>query len=155
MKGLLLRSVLLAVVAVSVGACAPYSYSTGPSGDLPHRVTDGKVALSWKCLCPEPGIVRLEGLANNPYYPQPIKELEFQLYGVDGQGRNVSQTRGAARDYLIHTNAPSPFTLDLRTAGGEVRFDLVYMYRMRASFDSETFGPQQNLARNVCPDVKP
>ena len=86
MKELLLPGVLFAVVAVSVGACVPYSYLTGPSGDLPHRVTDGKVALSWKCLRPEPGIVRLEGLANNPYYPQPIKELEFQSYGVDGQG---------------------------------------------------------------------
>jgi len=154
MRRAFLCGTLVAAVTVGAGACAPYA-SAPPSGEFPHQVTDGRVALAWRCLRPEPGTVRVEGLANNPYYPQGVRELELELYGVDAQGRNVSQTRAAAQDVIIHTNSPSRFLLDLRTAGGEVRFDLVYMYRIRAVAGLDPSGPQHNLARNICPDLKP
>jgi hypothetical protein len=43
-----------------------------PLDSYAHTVTDGTVALYWNCSRPQPALVRVEGWANNPYYPQPI-----------------------------------------------------------------------------------
>ncbi len=122
-----------------------------------HRVSDSTVALYWNCSRPEPGVVQVAGWANNPYYPQPITDLGFILYGVSAQGGDISTAHASAQAYEFFTNDPTPFTINLYTVGGEVRYDLVYHYLFQG-------GPrngvgiglqQQNMARNVCAGLGP
>jgi hypothetical protein len=63
---------------------------------------------------------------------------------VGGEEHHVSQAKGTARDILIHTNQTSPFRLDLRTSGKEVRFDVIYQYRVmeREEIDALLAGPR-------------
>ena len=122
----------LAILVVALAACG----TAKPMPDFntfQHRVTDGTVALYWNCSRPASGVVRVEGAANNPYTPAPLQDLEFRLYGVTAQGSNVSRARASAQDFLIEMNAPSTFTIDLKTQGGEDRYDLFYSYMMAAS----------------------
>jgi hypothetical protein len=73
----------------------------------------------------------VEGVAQNPWASQEVRFLELELVGVDGQERSVSEAATAVPDFLLRTNEISPFHLDLRTAGTEVRFDLFYQYRFQ------------------------
>jgi hypothetical protein len=128
-----------------------------------HRVATSEVVLLWNCLQPELGLLRVVGEAQNPWQAQPIGYLELQLVGVDAQDRQTAQAAGAVRDIQILTNQRSPFQLDLRTAGTEVRFDLYYHYQFHDEWDSSArlagpamAGPrllaqtQTFLARDVC-----
>ncbi len=111
-------------------------------------------------------MLRLDGVAQSPWAAQPIRFLEFDLVGVDGQDRTVSETKGAARDIEIYTNQTSPFQLDLRQAGSEARFDLYYEYRFHIEgMEALLAGPpvrvprliaQANrfLARDVCSETQ-
>lgn len=122
-----------------------------------HRVSDDTVTLYWNCNRPGPGLVRVEGVANNPFYVQPIEDMELRVYGVNAQGANVSRARGSTQDYLIETNSPSPFSIVLKTKGGEVRYDLVYSYMTEAGGARREVGgnQQQNFARNICAGLAP
>jgi hypothetical protein len=99
-----------------------------------HRVTTSEVVLLWNCSEPEPGLLRVAGIAQNPWQAQPIGYLEFTLLGVDAQDRTTAETAGAARDLQIYTNTSSSFQLELKPAGTEVRFDLYYHYRFHEEF---------------------
>jgi len=46
-----------------------------------HQVIDGTVALYWNCSRPSPGVVQVQGVANNPYSPAPLEDLGFRLRG--------------------------------------------------------------------------
>ncbi len=146
----------LASLAVALAACG----TATPMPDFnsfAHQVTDDTVALYWNCSRPAPGMVQVAGVANNPYSPVALQDLEFRLYGVNGQGVNVSRARGSAKAYMIYTNQPATFTLDLKTVGGEVRYDMVYSY-MLPSEGREAFvtsGERQNFARNICAGLGP
>jgi len=143
----------------------------GVAGGTPetfaHRVATSEMVLLWNCLQPEPGLLRVVGVAQNPWQAQPIQYLEFDLVGVDAQERQTSQVAEAARDLQIRTNQTAPFQLTLKTAGTEVRFDLYYNYRFHEEFDQSATtgvlvaGPpmatprllaqtQTFLARDVC-----
>ncbi len=52
-----------------------------------------------------------------------------ELAGVDLHGSTVSEAAADARDIQIMTNQSSPFALDLRMTGREVRYDLFYQYQ--------------------------
>ena len=134
-----------------------------PSGVFAHRVATSELVLLWNCLQPGTGQVRLEGVAQNPWAAQPIRFLEFELVGVDAQERVTAQAAGTARDLQLFTNQTTPFQLDLKTTGTEVRFDLYYQYRFDEEFDMSAVvagppmvGPrllaQTNtfVAHNVC-----
>ncbi len=171
---MLLRFILVATLAASVSACAsagvPQRGDGQASGYPPdvyaHRVATSHVVLYWNCVRPEAGALRVEGVAQNPWSTQPVRFLELELVGVDGQGRTVSLVKGEAGDILIHTNQLSPFHLALRTAGSEVRFDLYYQYQfqdeeMEARLAGAAWGTprllaQANrfLARDVCSDTQ-
>jgi hypothetical protein len=103
---------------------APY-----PPTAFAHRAANSELVMYWNCIRPDPGLLRVEGVAQSPWHAQPIRSLEFEVVGVDSQERLLSQARGAARDSAISTNQTSPFVVDLRTTGGEVRFDLYYQYQ--------------------------
>ena len=79
---------MLGVLALVLAAC----HMATPMPDFnsfAHRVTDDTVVLYWNCSRSAPGVVRVAGVANNPYSPGPLQDLEFRLYGVNAQGTNV------------------------------------------------------------------
>ncbi len=130
------------VFAMSLAGCAAQGTpgSGPPPGASPeafaHRVATSEVVLLWNCLEAGPGVLKVEGLAQNPWQAQPIQYLEFELVGVDAQGRTTAQASGAARNVHLMTNQSTPFQLELKTAGTEVRIDLYYHYRFEAEYDS-------------------
>ena len=130
----------MALVMSLAGCAAMEAPESGSGRGLPpealaHRVATSEVVLLWNCVEPEPGLLRVEGVAQSPWQAQPIRYLEFQLVGVDAQERTTAQTAGAARDVQLFTNQSTPFQLVLKTAGTEVRFDLYYDYRFNEGFD--------------------
>ncbi len=102
---------------------------TDPTTGFTHRVANAQVVLYWTCTRPEPGSLRVEGVAQSPWSSQPIRFMEFNLVGVDARDRQVSATGAALPAVLLFTNEVSPFRLDLKPAGTETRFDLYYQYR--------------------------
>jgi hypothetical protein len=102
---------------------------------FPHRVSTTHVTLYWDCQRPEPGLLRLDGVAQNPYFSD-VRFLELELVGVDAMGRAVSHTKAAVSDLILRTRQFSPFRLDLRPVGREVRFDLFYNYRAQENLRS-------------------
>lgn len=122
------QALLLVVVAMGVTACAAVDTpGTGtPLEAFAHRTATSDLVLFWNCLEPAAGVLRVEGVAHNPWQAQPIAFLELQVVGVDAQGRQTAEGAGKARNIQIFTNQRSPFQLELRTAGTEVRFDLYY-----------------------------
>ncbi len=167
------RSLLITVLAMSLWACSSLQAAkpgevqsfTYPPASFSHRVGTTQVVLYWNCLQPEPGIQRLDGVAHSPYFSE-VRYLEFELVGLDANERVVSQTKGAAGDYVLRTNQISPFQLDLRAVGSEVRFDLYYSYRSQQGLrsllaGSPVGGPQllaqstiRSLARDVCSETQ-
>jgi hypothetical protein len=72
----------------------------------------------------------------NEWEPVPPEFLDLNLFGLDAQGRVLSQVRGSAQGAELIKNFPEPFRLELREQGGEVRVDLAYRYQYRDdSFD--------------------
>jgi hypothetical protein len=127
------------------------------------------VELYYNCSKPSPGEMRLDGLAFNPSWSQPVRDLQFELVGMDGGNRSLSAARSAARDYQLFTNDSTPFQLDLKTVGGEVRFDLYFEYHFQEGDHKEfllssagwpgiarlaAMTPNRNLVRDACsPDL--
>jgi len=166
---------LVVLLGVSLSACAtdgslglpaaePKPY---PPPGYAHRVASSHVELYWNCTQAEPGILRLVGVAVNPWNSQEVRFLEFDFVGVDARERTVSDAQGQARDFLLGTNQSTPFQLDLRTAGSEVRFDLYYKYRFQDRSHREIVAAQVGgrpfllaqqtnrfLARDVCSETQ-
>ncbi len=142
--------VLAGMAAVGLAACTGLG-GTGSQGSahpgLPapvyaHRMSTSDVVLYWNCARPEPGVLRLEGMAQNPWQAQPIVSLRFELVGLAAQGRRVSEARADAGDSQIGTNQSTPFHLDHRLGGGEVRFDLyIQYYFSQMEMDARLAGP--------------
>jgi hypothetical protein len=132
------HAVLFVGMAMAVTACAAVDTpGTGvPLEAFTHRVANSEVVLRWNCLQPASGLLRVEGVAHNPWQAQPIGYLELQVVGVDAQGRQTAEAAGQARDIQILTNEQSPFQLDLRTVGTEVRVDLFYQYRFNQEWEA-------------------
>ena len=105
-----LHAVTLAVFAVALGACG-LGKPLPPLDSYAHQINGGNVALYWNCSCPKPGIVRVAGWANNLYYPMPIKDLGFTLYGENAQGSDLSSAQAYAKSYTIFMMDPSPLAL--------------------------------------------
>ena len=73
---------LLPLLALLAGCAGANSSMNVDFSSYAHQVTDGKVALYWNCSRPSPGVVQVQGVANNPYMMVPLEDLEFRLYGV-------------------------------------------------------------------------
>ena len=151
---------LLPLLALLAGCAGGASSMNVDFSSYAHQVTDGKVALYWNCSRPSPGVVQVQGVANNPYSPTPLEDLEFRLYGMSAQGDTMARARGSAKEYWINTNAPSPFTLTIQTKGVAVRFDLSYSYMLAGDAGGRFGGgggsaEQQNTARNICAGLGP
>ena len=133
------RIAVLLVLGLALSACAAdgtFKPLAGTSTPYPpsgyaHTVQTSHVVLYWNCARPEDGVLRLEGMAFNPWSDEPVRFLAFALEGVNAEERAVSSAEGEARDVQIPTNQSTPFQLDLRMAGNEARFDLFYEYRFQ------------------------
>jgi hypothetical protein len=153
---------LLPLLALLAGCAGGASSMDVNFSSYAHQVTDGKVALYWNCSRPSPGVVQVQGVANNPYLSTPLEDLEFRLYGVSAQGDTMARARGSAKEYWIQANAPSPFTLTIQTKGVAVRFDLGYSYMLADTGGGGRFGgggggtaEQQNSAKDICAGLGP
>jgi len=165
------RAIALAVLVLGLVGCASLQSSGMPAGPTPaplnafaHRASSSHLVLYWNCGRSTPDVLRLEGIARNPWYVEEIRDLEFELVGVGARERTVSEVKGEARNTAIRTNQASPFLLDLRTVGGELRFDLYYQYQFAEGEEmdallagppmvpSRFFSPGGNrfLVRDVC-----
>ena len=166
---------LAAACALSLVACAGGDGSSrflssalpaDPTATFTHRVSSAHVVLSWNCTRPEPGILRMEGIAHNQWSAQEIRFLEFDLVGVDAREREVSATGAALPAILLRTNETSAFRLDLKAAGTETRFDLYYQYRFNEEGNRILAGPpgasprrlaqqlRRFLARDACSETQ-
>ena len=128
---------LLFLLGIMLAACAseepPAAVMLGntqwPPTEYKHTVSTGAVRQYWNCARPEPGVMRLDGVAVNLWSGQPIRFLEWELVGTDKDGRTVSSVKVASKAIQLMTNQYTKFQIDLRTIGNEVRFDLHYNYR--------------------------
>lgn len=137
-----------------------------PPPGLLHRVASSHVELYWKCDPGEPGVMRVRGMARNPWAPQPVRYLEFDLFGVDRNDGVVSSVHAAAPNFLLGTNQITRFEVALRVTGRETRYDLVYQYRfeeleeMSALLAGPPMRPRlaqstvQFMIRDVCSDTQ-
>jgi hypothetical protein len=149
------HTLMVVALVLSLAGCAAMNASErgGISGAPPetfaHRVATSEVVLLYNCLQPEPGRQRVEGLMQNPWQAQPIRYPEFELVGVDAQERTTARSAGAARDLQIFTNQSTPFQLELKTSGTEVRLDLYYQYRFLEGIemDARLAGPPMAAPR--------
>ncbi len=166
-----MRVAFLGILGLALAACAgggmtglPVAETIAyPPPGFVHRVASSHVDLYWNCARPSPEAIRLDGLAFNPWSAQEIRFLEFELVGVDARERAVSSAKGEARDFLLGTNRSTPFQLDVKSTGTEVRFDLFYQYRFNEGNDGRLLaGPpvgrplllaqamKRFMARDVC-----
>ena len=129
--GVLLVCALVGCAADAMHSSSMIGAEPYPPPGLPHRVASSHVELYWKCEHHGSGTLRVEGMARNPWSPQEVRFLEFDLVGVDRAGRAVSQAHADAPNFLLGTNQVTRFQLALRTTGGEVRYDLFYQYRFQ------------------------
>jgi hypothetical protein len=144
------------------GLAAPVAPpAADPTAGYARRVESAHVALFWSCRVPGPDRLQLEGVALNPWSMQPVGFLEVELAGVDAGERVRSAGRGAAEAFMLRTNQTTPFRLELRPTGAEVRFDLYYGYRFQDTGRSLVAGPgappaillaqeQRFLVRDAC-----
>jgi hypothetical protein len=109
--------------------------------------------------------MRVEGMARNPWSPQEVRFLEFDLVGVDRDDRVVSQVHAEAPNFLLHMNQITRFQMTLRATGRETRYDLHYEYRfdeldMKAWLGGPPMGPRvaqtfnQFAIRDACSDTR-
>jgi hypothetical protein len=165
---------MIVLVAGGLSACAESGGLRMPAAEsaiyppaiFAHRVESSHVAIYWNCERPEPGVLRVQGVAHNPWSQQDVRFLELDLVGVDAREQSVSQASTALADYLLRTNQISPFQLDLRTQGTEVRFDLYYRYRFQDNGGRLLAGPLvdaprmlaqptiQFMARDICSETQ-
>ena len=129
--GALLGLALVACAADGLQSPSMIGAEPYPPPGLPHRVASSHVELYWKCDRGEPSVLRVQGIARNPWSSQEVRFLEFDLFGVDRDDRTVSSAHGAAPNFLLGTNQITRFDVALRMSGHEVRYDLVYRYRFQ------------------------
>ncbi len=161
------RASLMLLFVFGLSACASggsASLAVPPRVPYPppgytHTVSTCAVALYWNCTQPEAGLLRLEGVAFNPWGDQPVQYLGFELAGVDSRDGTVSEAIAEARDSQIFDHQSTTFGLELRPTGREVRYDLYYQYQYQRN--EMVSGPMvagafprfhgvRNLVRDAC-----
>jgi hypothetical protein len=125
---------LLGIVLYACAASGPQmAVSIGkaqwPPIGYKHTVSTGALRQYWNCTRPEPGVVRLDGIVANLWNGQSVKFLEWQLAGVNAEGREVSGVKVESTVIQLMTNQFIEYHIDLRTTGAEARFDLYYQYQ--------------------------
>lgn len=149
---------LLLVVALTLAACTTQGTYGPLAAQAPiyppavfaHRVSAPDVDIYWNCTQPEAGLLRVNGVAQNSGGRE-VRFVELQLEGVDAKDRNIAQAATAVPDIILFTNQVSPFELDLRTVGSEVRFDLFYQYSIGGRLARQDI---PFMARDICSEAQ-
>ena len=154
-----LGTALVALCLVVMG-CAALPQPTPPPEAFQHGVSSSHVELYWTCSAPAPGVLEVDGIAQNRWAAQEVRFLEFDLVGVNDRDRTVSDARADLPAILLHTNEVSPFRLTLKTAGTEARYDLYYQYLFNEGDLTSALEPapvqlfaqqlQRFMARDAC-----
>ena len=164
--GMLLLTALAGCATDAMRSSSMIGAEPYPPPGLPHRVASSHVELYWKCDQGDPGVMRIQGMARNPWSPQEVRYLEFDLFGVDRDDRVVSSAHAAAPNYMLGTNQTTRFEVALRVTGREARYDLVYQYRFQELEEMATLlaGPPtllrlaqstvQFMVRDACSDTQ-
>lgn len=164
--GALLGLALVGCAADGMQSSSMIGAEPYPPPGLPHRVASSHVELYWKCDQGGPDVMRVQGMARNPWSPQEVRFLEFDLFGVDRDDRAVSTAHAAAPNFLLGTNQITRFEVALRLTGREVRYDLYYRYRFQEleEMDALLAGPPtrprlaqstvQFMIRDACSDTQ-
>jgi hypothetical protein len=134
-----LRTACFGVVAIVAAGCAAGGASTPtmlgnvqwPPSGYRHTIDTGVVRQYWNCTRPEPDVVRVEGVAANVWSSQPPRYLTWDLVGVNAADRTVSSAEAKSAVVELPSNSYTTFQINLRTAGGETRFDLHYEYQFQ------------------------
>ena len=162
--GMLLVSALAGCAADGMRSSSMIGSEPYPPPGFSHRVASSHVELYWRCDRAEPGVMRVEGTARNPWYSEDVRFLEFDLFGVDRDDRTVSSAHSTAPNFMLGTNQITRFAVALRTTGREARYDLVYRYRFSEmeEMDARLAGPPmrprlaqslvQYMVRDACSD---
>ena len=66
----------LVLLTMGLVACGPARISTVPEREFSYRASDGTAELLWDCTRTAAGEVRIEGAANNPFFPQRLWRLQ-------------------------------------------------------------------------------
>ena len=129
--------IVLALTAACAACTGAISQQAIPDySRFSHSWAAQHVTLYWDCAEAEAGVLRIDGVGVNQWEPVPPEFLGLHLFGLDAQGRVLSRAQGSAEGAELNKNFPSPFRLELRQQGGEVRVDLAYRYWYRDdSFD--------------------
>jgi hypothetical protein len=150
----MLRGVrLAALIAVGLSACAspgtePPPY---PPAAFEHRVSAADVSVFWNCTRPEPNVLQVDGVVQNISGRQ-VQFAEVQVVGVNAGDHAADSAKAAVRAISLQSNQRSPFLLQLRTLGDEVRFDMYYWYYVGGALGIRAAGQRQvqNMARDAC-----
>jgi hypothetical protein len=123
----------VAGVGMILSACAAGGMGEVPAPIYPpsvysQRVGTNEVSVYWSCV-PGPGSIRFEGVVQNTKGGR-VKFMELELGGVDARNRYVSDATTALPDVILQPSQISPFVIQLRPAGGEIRYDLFYRYQL-------------------------
>jgi hypothetical protein len=140
-------------IVVGLSACATPGTQTGaqPPAVFEHRVSAADVRVFWNCTQPEQNVLQVDGVVQN-IGGQLVQFAEVEVVAVNASGRTASSARSAVQDIRLQTNQRSPFLIQLRTLGDEVRFDMFYRHRARDTSGIGAAGLRQiqNMARDVC-----
>lgn len=133
-----LRGLLFGLVAIAATGCVaagpPAATLLGgfqwPPTEYKHTISTVAVRQYWNCTRPEPGLLRLEGVATN-ISGSDVKFLTWELAGVDAAGRSLTSQTVESGAIVLRTNEVVPFQVSLRSTGAEARFDLYYQYKFQ------------------------
>jgi hypothetical protein len=102
-------------------------------------------------------VLTAEGVAVQPGYPSPTRDLKFTLEGLNGRGTVVSKGEATAKDYVMHQMEHNPFRVSVRSVGTETRFILTYTYWLHIAGGGTSADAypddHEYVARNACPPL--
>jgi hypothetical protein len=114
-------------------------------------VSAADVRVFWNCTQPEQNLLQVDGVVQN-IGGRLVQFAEVEVVAVNASGRTVGSATSAVDNIRLQTNQRSPFLIQLRTLGDEVRFDMFYRHRARDTSGIGVAGLRQiqNMARDVC-----
>ena len=120
-----------------------------PPAAFGSRVSTPDLTIYWNCARPDPAVVQVQGVAQNTSGDQ-VRFVRFELVGIDSSGKEVSESEGSLRATILYLNQTSPFAIQVKTAGTEVRFDLHSHYTVQGFGDGGSGSDGGYMARDAC-----
>jgi hypothetical protein len=112
-------------------------------------VSTPDLTLYWNCARPDPTLLRVDGVAQNTSGNN-VRFVRFELEGLDADTHVVSAGQGSLRATMLYLNQFSPFSVQAKAGGTEVRFDLHYDYKVQGRSDSGSGEGGGFLVHDVC-----